>query len=150
MTWTETRQRRKRVTYSTHSPWRRPMQQYQFSLRRLFWVSVICSAMIVSNLPPSSTVGELHVYTEGIGRRETLHIERGFPLHYQQSEEWLAPGSATDGLIADRERKIRLTHPHWLIVNMLVVFALAFGIPKAVLKLSRRVNTAKAANSKIA
>jgi len=108
------------------------MHRIQVSLRRLIWVSFIGTALVAVNSYAYTTEGVIDIMTVGVGQRETLHIERGFPLRYQQSDEWLIPGSLTDEVVADRERRIRITHPHWLVVNSIVALGIAFGVPYAV------------------
>lgn len=108
------------------------MQRYQFSLLRLFWASIATSTMIAVNLAGDTAVGPGVSLTVGAGKREIVLVKRGFPLRYQQSETWLKSGSLSDRALAREGRRVRITHPHWLVVDLLVGLGLVFGVPGVV------------------
>ena len=55
---------------------------------------------------------------------DSLTLERGFPLLYQQTEELFPYGTLTKARMDSRTQKIgvRVTHPHWLVVDALLAF----------------------------
>ena len=98
----------------------------QFSTRSIFCLIFVLSILLMANLSP--TVSRVESFTppgdisSPFGpTHDSLSLERGFPLRYQQSEELFPYQTLTNTQVDTWYRKIgvRVTHFHWLAVNVL-------------------------------
>ena len=101
----------------------------QFSIRSILFVTVFIAVILTLNLRPSVTNGQVLSFWGGPPALvESVMIERGFPLRYQRVKQGVEIDSGEAVIAGGWPQSVpvtSVTHPHWLLANIL--FAVAFG-----------------------
>ena len=105
-----------------------------------FSATVTKGEMFATVYDPNGSFGPMH---------DTLSLARGFPLRYQQSEEWFRYKTLTDAQIDTWQRNIgvRVTHVHWLLINMLLALSAAVILARAAARLMEQTRVPRRGNA---